>query len=99
MDLKALVKLSIITVRMSSKIDQNTKKRNAGHRKFNITDASEYLNISRNTTWRVIKHYKIRTFENPLDFRETLVSKDDLDRIKTILRPKKSRIRVKREKL
>jgi hypothetical protein len=77
---------------MSSKAGQHASKKFVGDDKLvNITDASKYLHTSRNTTWRVIKHNKIKTFENPLDLRETLVRKDDLDRIKTILRPKKKR--------
>lgn len=81
---------------MSSKAEQHVSKYGFCDGKLlNITDASKYLHTSRNTTWRVIKHHKIKTFENPLDLRETLVSKDDLDRIKTILRPKESRHTVR----
>ena len=80
---------------MTSKAEQHSIKRSFGDDNLiNITAASEYLNISRNTTWRVIKRNKIMTFENPLDMRETLVCKDDLDRIKSILRPKENRLRV-----
>jgi peptidyl-tRNA hydrolase len=80
---------------MSSNAEQHFIKVGlSGDKLINITAASEYLNVSRNTTWRVIKRYKIMTFENPLDMRETLVCKDDLDRIKTILRPKENRPRT-----
>jgi predicted DNA-binding transcriptional regulator AlpA len=81
---------------MSSKAGLHASKNVVSDDKLiNITDASKYLHTSRNTTWRVIKHNKIKTFENPLDLRETLVCKDDLDYIKIILRPKKNRRRAK----
>jgi predicted DNA-binding transcriptional regulator AlpA len=83
---------------MGSKAGQHVRKTEMGDDKLlNITDASKYLQTSRNTTWRVIKHHKIKTFENPLDLRETLVRKGDLDNIKIILRPKKRRLRIKRK--
>lgn len=79
---------------MSSKAGQRAgKTRVSNDNLLNITDASKYLRTSRNTTWRVIKHHRIKTFENPLDLRETLVCKDDLDHIKFMLRPKKKRLR------
>lgn len=81
---------------MSSKTEQGVGKIGAGDENLlNITDASKYLQTSRNTTWRVIKHHRIKTFENPFDLRETLVCKDDLDHIKISLRPKKKRRRAK----
>jgi hypothetical protein len=83
---------------MSSTEKQRTSKIGVSDDKLlNITDASAYLDTSRHTTWRVIKHNKIKTFENPLDLRETLVSKNDLDHIKTLLRPKGRRRRVSKK--
>ena len=79
---------------MNPKAHERANKTEIGDNNLlNITAASKYLQTSRNTTWRVIKRYKIMTFENPLDMRETLVCKDDLDRIKSILRPKENRLR------
>jgi hypothetical protein len=87
---------------MSSKVGRHAGKNIAiadDNKLINITCASKYLQTSRNTTWRVIKHHRIKTFENPLDLRETLVCKDDLDHIKTLLRPKKNKLRIKVKRL
>lgn len=79
---------------MSPKAGQRAAKTVVSDDKLlNITAASEYLQTSRNTTWRVIMRNKIKTYANPLDMRETLVCKDDLDGIKNLLRPKKRRRR------
>ncbi len=76
---------------------QNSNKDDSSDDKLNITDASKYLRISRDTTWRIITYHRLRTFENPLDMRGTLVSRDDLDRIKNLSRPKKHRRKAKRK--
>lgn len=81
---------------MSPKAEARAGKSGMSYDKLlNITAASEYLQTSRNTTWRFIKSNKIKTYANPLDMRETLVSKEDLDQIKNLLRPKKRRRRRK----
>jgi hypothetical protein len=75
---------------MNSKTTDTTSENMNGNgdSRLNITAASEYLGTSRNTTWRVIKRNKIKTYVNVLDMRETLVLRKDLDRLKNQLRPK-----------
>jgi hypothetical protein len=81
---------------MSSKTGRHAGKSGVSYDNLiNITAATEYLRTSRNTIWRVIRRNRIKTYANPLDLRETLVCKDDLDHIKNILRPKKIRRRTK----
>jgi ACT domain-containing protein len=45
------------------------------------TEAIKLVGVSRATFWRLVKRYRITTFEDVLDRRVKLIRREDLDRL------------------
>lgn len=45
------------------------------------TEAINLVGVSRATFWRLVKRYKIATFEDVLDRRVKLIKREDVDRL------------------
>ncbi len=46
-----------------------------------LSEAQKQLGVARNTLWRIIKRYKIQTFNEILDTRVKRVRKTDIQRV------------------
>lgn len=46
-----------------------------------LSEAQKQLGVARNTLWRIIKRYKIQTFNDILDTRVKRVRKADIQRV------------------
>ena len=46
-----------------------------------LTEAQKQLGVARNTLWRIIKRYKIQTFNDVLDTRVKRVRLKDIQRV------------------
>ena len=46
-----------------------------------LTEAQKQLGVARNTLWRIIKRYKIQTFNDILDTRVKRVRLKDIERV------------------
>ena len=49
---------------------------------LNLTEAKEYLGISKPTMWRLVKNGTIASFNDPVNKRIKLVRRDDLDKFR-----------------
>ena len=47
-----------------------------------LNDAAEYLGVSRMKLWRLVKDGTLTAVENPLDNREKLIGKFEMDKLK-----------------
>jgi|GEM_PF-1042100 len=47
-----------------------------------LNDAAEYLGVSRMKLWRLVKNGTLTAVENPLDNREKLIGKLEMDKLK-----------------
>lgn len=56
-----------------------------------LNDAAEYLGISRMKLWRLVKAEKLTATTNPLDSRERIIRKSELDKLKAQAPRKKER--------
>lgn len=49
---------------------------------MSMTEAREYLGISKTKIWRLVKEGAIKTYEDPLDKRKHLVRLRDVEKLK-----------------
>jgi excisionase family DNA binding protein len=49
---------------------------------LNMQEASAYMNVTRRKIWRLIKQGELKSYENPMDRRECLVLKADVEELK-----------------
>ena len=47
-----------------------------------MTEARQYLGISKTKIWRLVKEGKLATYKDPLDKRKRLVLKSDIEKLK-----------------
>ncbi len=66
---------------------------------LNLTDAAEYLGVSRVTVWRRVRDGTLRTYRASASRREKLVKRTDLDHIRHPEPIRREAYHVRRRKL
>ncbi len=56
---------------------------------FTVLEAAEYVGVSRAKISQLIRENKLTTLENPLDKRQSLISRSQLDKLRTYPRAPK----------
>lgn len=57
---------------------------------MNIGEVAEALGVTRKTVYSMIKTGKLRAMQNPIDSREKLIDRAEVERLAKFARPKKA---------
>ena len=56
---------------------------------LNIQEAAEALGVTRRRIWKMVKDGELEATTNPLDRREKLIPRSEVDRFSKFVRPRK----------
>ena len=59
---------------------------------FNIQETAEVLGVTRRRIWAMVKAGEIDSLPNPLDRRETLIPRSEIERLRKFARPPKKEV-------